>query len=82
MPVMELVYEPVLFGGYQVEPLDVPVFLALGRYDYLTPFYEWDEPKRRLSNLSYKLYEKSGHHPPYEQPDEFACDLVTWADRL
>jgi hypothetical protein len=63
------------FGGYQVGPLDLPTFLALGRYDYMIPFYLWDRSKQHLSNLRYKLYEKRGHHPPYEQPVEFAADL-------
>jgi len=77
--VMGLLVEPEGLGGYQIDTLDLPVFLALGRYDYGIPFYLWDEPKTKLSNLHYKLYEKSGHHPPYEQPDEFAADLVEWA---
>jgi pimeloyl-ACP methyl ester carboxylesterase len=70
------------FGGYQVGPLDLPTFLALGRYEYMIPFYLWDRSKQHLSNLRYKLYEKSGHHPPYEQPDEFAADLLEWARDL
>jgi len=41
----------------------------------------WDDPKKN-SNLSYKLYQKSGHHPPYEQPDEFTPDAVEWAANL
>jgi proline iminopeptidase len=82
LPVMDQVFEPEMLGGYQVEALDVPIFLALGRYDYGIPFYVCDEPKKSFSNLRYKLYEKSGHHPPYEQPDEFAADLVEWASSL
>lgn len=80
--VMDQLFEPEGLGGFRVEPLDVPVFLALGRYDYGIPFYVWDEPKKNLSNLRYKLYDKSGHHPPYEQPDEFTADLLDWANGL
>jgi len=80
--VMGQLFEPEGLGGYEVEALDVPVFLALGRYDYGIPFYLWDQPKTKLSSLRYRLYEKSGHHPPYEQPDEFATDLVEWARSL
>jgi proline iminopeptidase len=79
LQVMDQVFEPEAFGGYQVEPLDVPVFLALGRYDYGIPYFVWDEPRKRFSNLRYRLYDKSGHHPPYEQPDEFTADLLEWA---
>lgn len=80
--VMGQLFEPEGLGGYQVEALDVPVFLALGRYDYGIPFYLWDQPKTKLSSLRYRLYERSGHHPPYEQPDEFTADLVEWARSL
>jgi proline iminopeptidase len=76
------VFSPAVLGGYRVQPLDVPVFLALGRYDYRWPYYVWDGPKRNFSNLTYRLYEKSAHHPPYEQPDEFVADIVEWAGTL
>jgi proline iminopeptidase len=82
LAVMGQVIAPEAFGGYQVGPLDVPTFLALGRYDYMIPFYLWDRPKQHLTDLRYKLYEKSGHHPPYEQPDEFSADLTEWAKDL
>ena len=82
LAVMDQVFAPEAFGGYQVGPLEVPTFLALGRYDYMIPFSLWDRPKQRLTDLRYKLYEKSGHHPPYEQPDEFCADLTEWAKDL
>ncbi len=37
LAVEERVFAPEVLGGYQVQPLDVPVFLALGRYDYGIP---------------------------------------------
>ena len=46
------------------------------------PYYRWDEPRKRFANLTYHFYERSGHNPPYEQPDEFTADLVAWADTL
>lgn len=80
--VMDQLFEPEGLGGFWIEPLDLPVFLVLGRYDYAFPFYVWDEPKKNFSNLRYKLYDKSGHHPPYEQPDEFTADVLDWANGL
>jgi pimeloyl-ACP methyl ester carboxylesterase len=60
----------------------VPVFLALGRYDYGIPYPAWDEHKPQLHNLHYKLYDESGHTPPYEQPEEFSADVLAWARGL
>jgi len=70
------------FGGFTLEQSDVPTFLALGRYDYGIPYYFWDEARKRFTNLTYHLYARSGHNPPYEQPDEFTADFVAWAELL
>jgi len=82
MAVMDQLFEPEGLGGYQVAGLASPVFLALGRYDYGVPYHVWDEPRKGLGSLRYRLYERSGHHPPYEQPSEFVADLVAWATAL
>ena len=70
------------FGGLQLEPSDTPTFLALGRFDYANPYYQWDAFRPLFSNLRYRLYERSAHQPPNEQPDEFTADLVEWASGL
>jgi proline iminopeptidase len=82
LEVEDRLFEPDTLGGFQIDALDVPVFLALGRFDYSLPFYLWDEPKKRFSSLRYKLYDKSAHQPPYEQPDEFTTDVLEWASTL
>jgi len=55
-----------------------PVFLALGRYDYWAPFYLWDDEKNKLPNLSYNLFEKSGHWPFLEEQELFDTKLIDW----
>jgi proline iminopeptidase len=82
LPVMGQLFGPSVLGGYHLDATAVAVFLGLGRYDYRFPYYVWDEPKKQFSHLRYRLYEKSGHNPPYEQPDEFTADLVDWAGSL
>lgn len=81
LPVMLQIVGPQGLGAYDV-PVDTPVFLALGRYDYGIPYVWWDEPRLRLRHVRYRLYERSAHHPPYEQPPEFTADLVDWARAL
>ena len=82
LAVMNQVFSKAVLGGYTIDGLEVPVFLALGRYDYIFPAYWWDQPRTQLRNLCYRLYERSAHQPPYEQPDEFVADLVDWAASL
>lgn len=79
LAVVNALYQPNGLAGWQLEPNDLPTFLALGRYDYGVPYYAWDEPKKRLLNLRYKLYGSSAHTPPLEQPEDFTADIVDWA---
>jgi proline iminopeptidase len=71
-----------LYGHYDLEPLNVPVLIVHGRYDYVVPYRLWDEPRNRLPQLTYHLYDGSGHTPQYEEPDRFTADITAWAQAL
>lgn len=60
------------------DKIKTPVFLALGRYDFLVPYYLWDDKKDKLPNLSYNLFEKSGHYPMLEEQALFDKKLIAW----
>ena len=51
---------------------------SLGRYDYLVPYNTWDSRKNSVANLSYNLFEKSGHYPMFEEPALFEKKLIEW----
>jgi len=55
-----------------------PVFLAIGRYDYFCPYSLWNDRKEVLPNLSYNLFEKSGHFPMVEEQPLFDKKLIEW----
>lgn len=55
-----------------------PVFLSLGKSDYLVPYYLWDDEKEKLPNLSYNLFEKSGHWAMLEEQALFDSLLIDW----
>jgi len=40
--------------------------------------YLWDDYKDKLPNLSYNLFEKSGHYPQLEEQDLFDKKLIAW----
>jgi proline iminopeptidase len=62
-----------------LEHFDRPVFLALGRYDFITaPPCSWDPLKSRFKNLTVRVFERSGHTPQFEEPELFDEQLVTW----
>lgn len=80
--VLEQVWTEEAFGGFRVEPSATPTFLALGRYDYFNPYYEWDAHRSAFSNLRSRLYQRSAHQPPFEEPAAFTADVVEWAGTL
>ena len=71
-----------LFQNYDLAEgpgkITAPVFLALGRYDYVVPHTLWDDQKQKLPNLSLHLFEKSGHTPQFEEPAQFDKALLAW----
>ena len=72
----------VIFKDYDIAirpgRIETPVFLAIGRYDYLFPYFLWDDRKDILPNLSYNLFEKSGHFPMVEEQELFDKKLIEW----
>ena len=72
----------VIFKDYDIAKrpgrVETPVFLAIGRYDYLCPYFIWDDRKDVLPNLSYNLFEKSGHFPMVEERELFDKKLIEW----
>lgn len=72
----------VIFNEYDITEsfphIKSPVFLALGRYDYVVPYALWDGVKEKFPNLSYHLFEKSGHTPQLEEQELFDKKLIDW----
>lgn len=70
-----------ILGDYDIiegSKISIPVFLALGRYDYECPYILWEGRKSIFLNLSYNLFEKSGHFPMVEEQDIFDEKLIDW----
>jgi proline iminopeptidase len=62
-----------------LDTFDRPVFLALGRYDFLVaPPSSWDPIKAKFRDLTLRVFEQSGHTPQYEEPVLFDAELLRW----
>jgi pimeloyl-ACP methyl ester carboxylesterase len=58
---------------------DRPVFLALGRYDFLAGSpARWDSIRPQFRDLTMRVFERSGHAPPYEEAALFDAELLRW----
>jgi proline iminopeptidase len=60
------------------ESLRVPIFIALGRYDYVVPAVLWEGIAPRLPRATLRIFEASGHQPFFEEPDRFAVAVTEW----
>lgn len=62
-----------------LDALDRPVFLALGRYDFLVaPPASWDPIRAKFRDLTVRVFEESGHTPQYEEAAHFDAELLRW----
>ncbi len=62
-----------------LDTFDLPVLLALGRYDFLVaPPSTWDPIRPKFRDLTFKVFERSGHWPHYEEAALFDEELLRW----
>ncbi|HEV8051909.1 MAG TPA: alpha/beta hydrolase [Parachlamydiaceae bacterium] len=82
MPLLDFFYGVALKDldtSKGLETLDLPVFLALGRFDYIiAPPGCWDPIRKKFKHLTIKIFEQSGHSPQYEEPVLFDAELLKW----
>jgi proline iminopeptidase len=60
------------------DSLRVPIFLAHGRYDYVVPYTLWDGIPETLPDATFRLFERSGHQPFFEEPEAFGAAVTEW----
>lgn len=62
-----------------LETLDRPVLLALGKYDFLiAPPSSWNPIKPKFKSLTMRVFEQSGHTPQFEEAELFDAELLGW----
>ncbi len=73
-----------MFADYDLaqalKAIKCPIFLALGRYDYFNPLHLWGKYREHALDLTVRIFEKSGHTPQLEEPDNFDEELMRWLD--
>jgi len=76
------VFRDFFADGYELqwnpEQLAVPILVAMGEYDYAVPHTLWTEERKAQPNLTFHLFERSGHTPPLEEPEAFDRVLIDW----
>lgn len=82
MPMFDYLYGVVLRDldiTQNLEGFHTPVFLALGRLDFIiAPPSSWDSVRSKFQNLTIRIFERSGHSPQYEEAHLFEQELLNW----
>lgn len=81
MDVLNWIFEVVLkdYDATQfLSQITCPVFLAMGKYDFANPPTLWDGEKEKFPHRTYHLFERSGHHPHFEEQALFTKKLIAW----
>jgi proline iminopeptidase len=60
------------------ESLQVPLLIAHGRYDYVSPYTMWDGIVETLPHATLHLFERSGHQTFFEEPERFVEVVRAW----
>lgn len=78
-------YQLTILRHYDIaeerERIAIPIFLALGRYDYVAPYMLWEERRGALPSLSFNLFYRSGHFPMFEEQELFDEKLIEWISK-
>lgn len=61
-----------------LQSLNKPVLLILGRYDYWNPPHLWEPLRSIFTNLTIRVFKKSGHTPQLEESELFNNELLEW----
>jgi len=59
----------------------VPILLAHGRYDYVSPYTMWDGLVDALPDATMHVFERSGHQAFFEEPERFVEVVRGWMAR-
>jgi proline iminopeptidase len=62
--------------------LRAPVLLLHGRYDYTVPYTVWTGVSQKLPHATLRIFERSGHHPFFEEPEAFTAAVAGWMGGL
>jgi len=58
----------------------VPVLAIVGQYDFVVPHILWDGVRDEFPNLSYHVFDRSGHTPQLEEPERFDETVLEWTE--
>ena len=57
-----------------------PILIISGKYDFVAPHFLWEGISDSIPKGEFHLFEKAGHNPMVEIPDEFTKVVVDWIE--
>ena len=68
----------LLKDSIEIKP---PVFLAMGKYDYGCPYFDWYKHLDMFNDITFQLFDYSGHVPHAEEADKFDSLVIGWIEK-
>jgi proline iminopeptidase len=82
--VTQHIFTRVFLGYNMFHPpvsIKVPVFVGLGKYDYVIPYTLWRSTYPNIPDFKLVLFEESGHTPQLEETKRFDKELLGWINQ-
>jgi pimeloyl-ACP methyl ester carboxylesterase len=81
VPVLNQLFAQDFFLFSNSVKIKPPVFMAMGRYDYGCPYFDWEKHLGMFNDITYHLFEYSGHNPHTEEAQKFDSLVIEWINR-
>jgi len=53
----------------------------MGKYDYACPYFDWYKYLDMFNNITFQLFDYSGHVPHAEEVDIFDSLVIDWIEK-
>jgi proline iminopeptidase len=78
VPVLNQLFDQEFFLFADSVKIKPPVFLAMGKYDFGCPYYDWEKHLKMFNDITFQLFDYSGHNPHTEEADKFDSLVIDW----
>jgi len=78
VPVLNQLFAQDFFLFSDSVKIKPPVFLAMGKYDYGCPYFAWERHLGMFNDITFQLFNYSGHNPHTEEAAKFDSLVINW----
>ena len=81
IPVLNQLFDQDFYLFKDSTKIIPPVFLAMGKYDYGCPYFDWYQNLDMFNDITFQFFNYSGHVPHAEEADKFDSLVIGWIEK-